>query len=268
MPNPLQSLWTLRDLSFKGLESPSVFASRVALRELEGLLEAAAHVFGPGDVGRLQKLKKRIARDDQERFERFLERLRGTLASTFAGCEAHLPEGEDREAFLRFIVRFRGLKDPGERVAAVDASVARWGRRLVAFCEALLLEPAEGVRARAAFWLGEFAEEQSLEPLIQGLDKCQGRERTERITALGKIGRPEAVPVLKGQFGDPVGFDEVCLALARIGGSEAVDLLERIEARLKDVPGEEKRADRMGYLRSAEFKQDEANRRQKARQRY
>lgn len=266
--DPVAALRRIRDLSLRGLDSGSVFAARVAIRELEGLVAAAPHLFLPADLLRLRRSEGRVPREDRERFRALVDGLGSRLAAHFSGCEAAVPEGPARDEFLRAVGRLRGTRDAAERVALAEAVVANFGRRSRLFCEALLLDASSDVRKRAAFFLGEFAEEGSFDPLARGFAEAGPEEKAERIGALGKIGRPEAVAVLREQLEHPDLLDAVLLALARIGTSDALEILDRLEARLKDVVGEESRVERIGWLRSKSFSRDEARRRLQGRQSY
>ena len=59
--------------------------------------------------------------------------------------------------------------------------------------------------------------------------------------------------------------DAVLLAIARIGGIDASNVLERVERTLVGRPGEEERLRRIRYYRSESFAPAEAKRRRDAK---
>lgn len=267
-PNPLVSRQRLKVLSMRNLESNSEFCQRTAVHEVRDLVDRSPQLFSALDLDRIEARRKSVRQGDERVFDEILKRLRAAIARSFVGCELAFDDPTDRSKFLGFVERFRGSAEADDRRRLLDELVEHVGRRARLFCEAVLSDPSTDVRQRALFYLGEFGEEASFGVLQKAVASEAMRERKAAIVALGKLGRPEAVASLRELLKDPALIDDAILALARIGGGESTDLLDRLSTRLGEVPGEEERVGRMEHYRSQEFRKEEARRRLKARQTY
>lgn len=266
--NPVILARELHAISLRNIESTSLFGVRTAIRELDGLVDSAPHLFTTAAVERIERAKARIPADDLESYRALKARVARVVARHFAGVEAQLEDAEDRESMRRAVAAWRTSSNPEERLLLLDRLVPRFGRKLRLFAEAAIEDGDPGVRARAAYWLGEFAEGASFAALVDALDTAGEAERRARIEALGKLGRQEAVRRLAAHAETRPLVDAVALALARIGGTEALDLLDRIELRLKPEGEDAVTVEAIRHLRSPEFVREEARRRAEAASRY
>lgn len=267
-PNPVQVARIVRSLSFQGLASGSMFARRLAVRELARIAEQHPYLMTAKDLTRLEELKPRVPRPEYLRYRRTLERVNRRLASTFVGCESAFAAGKERELFLQAQGRFKSYADPQRKIRLLDEMVKTFGRKMRLFCEALLANDERAVRERAAWFLGEFGETPSVDPLVRVLESAPKAERPPFLEALGKIGDPRILPTLQVLIDNEQHIDVTLVALARVGGPEAASLLERVESRLGTEPEDLRRGERIRLLRSKEFARQETRRRQQARRIY
>jgi HEAT repeat protein len=168
-------------------------------------------------------------------------------------------------SFLAVVGRFQRIKDGEDRVRLLDAMVAGGDRRLRLFLEAALRDRSPSVRRRATWHLGEMGEPASLGPLAKALEQASEDEQLGLVEAIGKVGQPEAVAILVPHLADPATLDTALLAIARSGGLEAENVLERTERALAAKGAEKERWERIRYYRSQAFRTEEEKRRQAAR---
>lgn len=262
-PAPRQR--ALFDLSMRNLRSRSVFATRVAARELSGLADVAPHLFKASDHDAIRQARRTVPRASAADHSRLLRKVSRLIGAHFSRAEEVYPPGPARDELRAAIRRFRALTEPRDRITLMDAMAKAAGRRLRLFCEGAMLDESAEVRARAAYHLGEFGVEASSAVLLRELDGARGAELEARIEALGKIGHQDSLKPVLRLIGRRHAVDKVLEAVARIGGIEAQNVLERVERSLVGKVGEEARLKRIRYYRSDAFAKAEAKRRLDAR---
>jgi hypothetical protein len=253
------------DLAWDALGTGSVFAVRTALREIEDLLEQAPRRFRPGDPGRFLAVERKVPAEDRALFGVLARRLDQAAFGAFApAVQAARARGAEAQA-VADACSFREAGDDAERFVWMEERVRELGRRSRLLLEGALLEGSEAVRARASWWLGEIQDGEAAAALLGGLAASGGLERIQRIEALGKLGDPSALQALVDELRIGRYEEEVLLAIARIGDAEAQDLLD---AWVRAAPTDATRSRRVEALRSREFREAEARRRDLGRRRY
>jgi len=255
----------LFNLSMRNLRTRSVFATRVAVKELGALVDHAAYLFKPADHDAIEAARQTMPRATAADYAKLRRKVSRLIGAHFARADEVYPPGPARDELRNAIRRFRSLPDPDDRVTLMNAMAKAAGRRLGKFCKGALFDESPTVRARAAWFLGEFADETAASALLKDLKDVTGQELEARIEALGKIGTPESLTPVLRLINRRHAVDSILEAVARIGGIEAENVLERVERSLVGRVGEETRLERIRYYRSDAFVKAEAKRRLDAR---
>lgn len=263
--NPIIRARQIGDLCLRELSSGSIFTSRVAAFELLAQAESMPFLFEPRHMTLVNAAASAIKGPVREPYQRLQRILSGMAGAAYGGTEKAFPPGVARDEFLAVVGRFQRIKDGEDRVRLLDAMVAGGDRRLRLFLEAALRDRSAGVRRRATWHLGEMGEPASLGPLATALEQASEDEQLGLVEAIGKVGHPEAVAILLPRLADPATLDTALLAIARSGGLDAENVLERTERALAAKGAEKERWERIRYYRSKAFRTEEEKRRQAAR---
>ncbi len=78
----------------------------------------------------------------------------------------------------------------------------------------LVVDPSVKVRSRAAFFLGNLPDPESVPNLLKALEDESWLVRQNALEALGKLGAPEALPVLLKKLKDPANGDKADIITA------------------------------------------------------
>ena len=262
---PAMRARSLFDLSLTNVETRSVFATRVAYNELLRLADEASFLFKVEHLDRIQRSRETAPRASRPPLTRLTRKISRLLGAHLMGAEEAFPPGPARAELRTAISQFRRMQAPENRVSMMDSMAAAAKSRLRRFCEGSMLDESPVVRTRAAWYLGEFGAERSLSALTRDLSGSTGDELSARIEAIGKIGLADGLQPVLAFLGAASSVDAVLLAIARIGGIDASNVLERVERTLVGRPGEGERLRRIRYYRSESFAPAETKRRRDAK---
>ncbi|MEE2712409.1 MAG: hypothetical protein VX913_06525 [Planctomycetota bacterium] len=262
---PAMRARSLFNLSLTNVETRSVFATRVAYNELLRLADETSFLFKVEHLDRIQRCRETAPRASRATLTRLSRKISRLLGAHLMGAEEAFPPGPARAELRTAISQFRRMQAPENRVSMMDSMAAAAKSRLRRFCEGAMLDESPVVRTRAAWYLGEFGAERSLAARTRDHSGSTGDELSARIEAIGKTGLADGLQPVLVFLGAESSVDAVLLAIARIGGIDASNVLERVERTLVGRPGEEERLRRIRYYRSESFAPAEAKRRRDAK---
>ncbi len=257
-----------RSLAWVGLESVSVFGRRVGLRELNELVREAPHRMVAADADRFAKLLPRLPKEDEALATRLDADLQNAAFGDFAPLLASARDPALKQAWGEVVERWKRSAEETERLTILSDLATKRGAKAAGFFSGALSDSSPAVRARAAYWIGELGEPESLDGLVRGFPGVAGVEALMRVEAIGKVGNPEAVGFLRAKLSRPELLEETLTALARIGGPEAEILLQGVQGRLRGGSGESSLVKRIDELLDPKFAKEESKRRLRARKTY
>jgi hypothetical protein len=231
------------------------------MHELTDLVQSTPFALDGSEYELVKQALETVAPSDRPMAQELARRLSLLRGVDLTGAERDVPKGPLRDAFLALVKQYQETRDAEVRLRLLELLVSRAGKYSRLFCEACIADPDRTIRLRAIRYLGEFQEPASLKPLAADLLSTPKEEQLARIESIGKLGSEDAIDILKSCLSDTLLFEETTMALARIGGPTAENMLLQAERYLAAIPGTEKRIQRLQSFRSEDFRMKEQKRR-------